>query len=123
MKTNITVLVVEDKDFVGIALKRCLESMGYTVIWVQTFADGYRMIINHHHDLHAVMLDGELDGNKLSTPLVQLLKEHSFAGQIVAMSGKSEVNKILMSAGCTSCVPKPFTMEDLKETLKQKART
>lgn len=50
----------------------------------------------------AIVVDGYLDGEQTDTRrLVELLRASGFSGPLIAASGSSEFNEVLMKAGCT----------------------
>ena len=121
-----TVILIEDDFFMGRTIQLNLQSFNLLIRWAKTLEEGRRVISEHLAESYAVIIDGRLDKNVLSLPLVQQIVSADFKGLIVAISGEQELNN-RMAEECLSIktLSKPFTNNQLLEALEitQKTRT
>ena len=113
MKAN--VLLVEDSEAQGNAIKASLERMGYAVTWARSGVDGLRVARSEKPDV--VLLDvvmADLDGFSVC----RWLKMHAETRDIpiIMLTVKGEVQYRVegLNVGANDYLPKPFADEELE---------
>jgi DNA-binding response OmpR family regulator len=111
MQKNI--LVAEDEMLIAAQVEEVLEDLGYRPHTAPTVDDALRLL--ETHSFAAALLDIDLEG-KLSKPIADLLadRETPFA----VMSGQ-DLAEIRGSFGLVPVLAKPFSEEQIEETLSE----
>jgi two-component system cell cycle sensor histidine kinase/response regulator CckA len=115
-----TILLVEDEDAVRAVNGRALTARGYTVLEAASGVEALEIIDSHDGPIHLVVSDvvmPEMDGPTL---LVELRQRHPNL-KVVFVSGYAEeaFRKHLPSGEEFNFLPKPFSLKQLVETVKQ----
>jgi two-component system, cell cycle sensor histidine kinase and response regulator CckA len=123
---SVTILVVEDDEAIRKALRRILETAGYTVLAAATPMDAIELASNRQVPIHVLLTDVGLLG--LTGPqLAKLLVGDRPGLRMLYISGHSEAHAV--PAGrvgpSTAFLQKPFTVEallrEVRELLDQRA--
>jgi two-component system, chemotaxis family, chemotaxis protein CheY len=117
----VSILVVDDSDYVRSLLKTILEEAGYTIIGE---ADHAEKAIKEYHRLHPdiVLMDVVLETSETGKNGLDALKEilkGDPSAKVLICSGLNEqilINEA-MAAGAKGFIPKPFEIEKLIETI------
>ena len=115
-----TVLLVEDEEPVRVFASRALQSRGYTVLVAESGEAALRVIEAHDGDLDLVISDvvmPEMDG----PTLLKELRKRGIETKIVFISGYAEdaFKRNLEEDEKFAFLPKPFSLKQLAETVKQ----
>ena len=115
-----TVLLVEDEEPVRVFASRALQSRGYTVLVAESGEAALRVIESHDGDLDLVISDvvmPEMDG----PTLLKELRKRGIDTKIVFISGYAEdaFKRNLEEDEKFAFLPKPFSLKQLAETVKQ----
>lgn len=108
-------LLVEDSDVQGSHVKRCLELLGYDVIWARSGIEGLKLARTEMPDL--VILDvvmADVDG----FAVCRWLKMHSETRDIpvIMLTVRGELHDRIegLNVGANDYLPKPFADEELE---------
>jgi two-component system, cell cycle sensor histidine kinase and response regulator CckA len=123
---SVTILVVEDDEAIRKALRRILETAGYTVLAAATPMDAIELASNRQVPIHVLLTDVGLLG--LTGPqLAKLLVGDRPGLRMLYISGHSEAHAVpagRVGPG-TAFLQKPFTVEallrEVRELLDQRA--
>jgi len=115
-----TVLLVEDEEAVRSFAVRALESRGYTVLEATTGVEALEVMDKHGGEVDLVVSDvvmPEMDG----PTLLQHLRKRKSDVKIIFVSGYAEdaFKKNLEGEEEFGFLPKPFSLKQLAETVKQ----
>jgi len=113
---RIPILVVDDEPVVGQLIKDSLDEFGYQVTTTLSSLDALGLLSNKHFDLIFLdLLIPELDGAELFRRIKQMDKQIP----VVIITGypDSEVMKRAMEHGPLMVLKKPFTVEDVLNTV------
>jgi two-component system, OmpR family, KDP operon response regulator KdpE len=113
-----TVLLVDDDPAIRLLCRLNLELDGHTVHEAATLPDARAAIADGRFDL--VILDVHVGGDDARDLLVEL--RDSLPALPVALLTGSASREELMRAGADALIPKPFTIEELRETVERLAR-
>src|SRR2546425_831211 len=115
-----TILLVEDEDPIRLLAASALERLGYRVLAATDGAAAMALASRHQGPIHLLLSDGVLSGIRVP----ELLRR--FAGQrpetkILLMSGYSQeaVFQNDIVAANTAFLPKPFTVRQLTERVRE----
>ena len=109
------ILVIEEEP----ELRRLIEynidknTKDVVSITVGTRQEGEDIFVKNADDMIAVFIDGSLSDGDGASLVKKMREEYYFMGEIVAMSGDSNIQEDLMKAGCTRSLPKPFSFDEL----------
>ncbi|ARO56273.1 hybrid sensor histidine kinase/response regulator [Methylorubrum zatmanii] len=115
-----TVLLVEDEDPVRAVNSRALSARGYTVLEAASGIEALRLIEEHADGIDVVVSDvvmPEMDG----PTLLRELRKHMPDLKVIFVSGYAEdaFRKNLPEGETFNFLPKPFSLKQLVETVKQ----
>ncbi|MEE7458643.1 hybrid sensor histidine kinase/response regulator [Methylorubrum populi] len=115
-----TVLLVEDEDPVRAVNSRALSARGYTVLEAASGVEALRLIEEHAEGIDVVVSDvvmPEMDG----PTLLRELRKHYPDLKVIFVSGYAEdaFRKNLPDGEAFNFLPKPFSLKQLVETVKQ----
>ncbi|TFZ57332.1 response regulator [Methylorubrum sp. Q1] len=115
-----TVLLVEDEDPVRAVNSRALSARGYTVLEAASGIEALRLIEEHADGIDVVVSDvvmPEMDG----PTLLRELRKHMPDLKVIFVSGYAEdaFRKNLPEGEAFNFLPKPFSLKQLVETVKQ----
>ncbi|MFT5388022.1 MAG: DNA-binding response OmpR family regulator [Lysobacterales bacterium] len=117
------IVVVDDALDVIKLLSIILEKEGYEVRTSQDGAEGYDLILNSNPDV--ILLDQQLPG-KTGVDICKELRliDHFKDTPIYFISGSEavELDVLIEEGGATGSIPKPFNIDQLKETIAQAVR-
>lgn len=106
---EIKILLVEDNKHVGEAIQGLLKRMGRLdeSFWAKNLDEAEEFYQEHKKDLKIIFVDGDLH-NRVSVPWVKKIASDftTQGGALIAFSGSPELNKKLISAGCTAAIDK-----------------
>jgi len=113
MKANL--LLIEDSDVQGSAVKRTLETLGYTVSWAHSGIEGLKLARTEHPDL--VILDvvmADVDGFAVCRWLKMTSDTRDIP--VIMLTVRSEVHDRVegLNVGANDYLPKPFADEELE---------
>ncbi len=114
-----TILVADDEELVRSVLGQHLEHLGFDVIFARDGREAVNSYQNRRDDLVAVFMDQtmpRMDGVEAAAEIQRLGAEVP----IVMLSGyaREEVAERIAQHGIADFIQKPFTMEDLRRTLR-----
>lgn len=114
------ILLVEDEDPVRAVNSRALSARGYTVLEAASGIDALRMIADSDQPIDLVVSDvvmPEMDG----PTLLRELRQHRPALKVIFVSGYAEdaFRKNLPEGEDFNFLPKPFSLKQLVETVKE----
>jgi DNA-binding response OmpR family regulator len=91
-----------------------------------TFNEAIACLPANFSEVEFVILDGELDGKKLSYPIAMALRKAGFTGGIYLVSGKDKDDVIPeknAQAAFTDFFEKPISIKEFLERIKKKPLT
>jgi two-component system, cell cycle sensor histidine kinase and response regulator CckA len=114
-----TILLVEDEDAVRSFASRALQSRGYTVLTAETGERALEVVETHGQAIDLVLSDvvmPEMDG----PTLLRELRRRGIGTKVVFISGYAEdaFEKNLEGQTDFAFLPKPFTLKQLAEAVK-----
>jgi DNA-binding NtrC family response regulator len=115
-----TILLVEDEPGVQDAVRRILESAGYTVIVASTPMQAIDAASNRHVPIHVLLTDVGLLG-VTGPQLARLLVADRPGLRVLYISGHSEAHSVepgRVGPG-TAFLQKPFTLESLLHAVRE----
>ena len=115
-----TILLVEDEDPVRAVNMRALSARGYTVLEAASGLDALRIIADETQEIDLVVSDvvmPEMDG----PTLLRQLRKHRPDLKVIFVSGYAEdaFRKNLPEGETFNFLPKPFSLKQLVETVKE----
>ena len=115
-----TILLVEDEDAVRSFATRALQSRGYTVLTAETGERALEVVEKHGQTIDLVLSDvvmPEMDG----PTLLRELRRRGIGTKVVFISGYAEdaFEKNLEGQTDFAFLPKPFTLKQLAEAVKE----
>jgi two-component system cell cycle sensor histidine kinase/response regulator CckA len=115
-----TILLVEDEDAVRSFASRALQSRGYTVLTAETGERALAIVEDKGSEIDLVLSDvvmPEMDG----PTLLKEMRKRGHTTRVVFISGYAEdaFEKNLEGATDFAFLPKPFTLKQLAEAVKQ----
>ncbi len=115
-----TILLVEDEDAVRSFASRALQSRGYTVLTAETGERALAIVEERGGEIDLVLSDvvmPEMDG----PTLLKEMRKRGHTTRVVFISGYAEdaFEKNLEGATDFAFLPKPFTLKQLAEAVKQ----
>ncbi len=112
VRTDRRVVIVEDDDSIGSAMKTALESHGYDVEWFVNSTTATSVLEEHLPDL--VLLDAGLPDVDGFTLCRWLRQQHHDLPIILVTARDSDIDIVVgLDAGATDYVTKPFSMSVL----------
>jgi PAS domain S-box-containing protein len=113
------VLIVDDEDAVRRTGVLMLERLGAKVVSVASGEEALRTIDSGVHDLRCVILDLMMPGLSGTDTLRSIReRDRSLPVLIATGYGESDVRELLGELSANGLLPKPFTSEQLKESLR-----
>jgi CheY-like chemotaxis protein len=113
------VLLVEDDEVVGQAIKLLLEDDGWEVVWAKDRYEARDLYTAHKHEITAAVFDGYLEktcgGNTFE--IIRIMREDNFKGPMIAASSNPDMRKDMIRAGCTDQCPKDSISDCLIDQL------
>lgn len=115
-----TVLLVEDEDPVRMFGARALKSKGYTVLEASNGEEAIDLINSADGPIDLIVSDVVMPGMDGHT-LVKLVRQDSPAMKVILMSGYAEdvFREEIDADGAVEFLPKPFTLKDLAQKVKE----
>jgi CheY-like chemotaxis protein len=117
---NLTIVVVEDNDDVRRHVGAFLDRSGARVILARNGPEGLEVVKNTPPDLilSDIKMAG-MDGFGLLREIRSLGPDSGCSVPVIAMTAFSKPNQraYLLGAGFQACLPKPFTPNNLLETI------
>ncbi|MFT5169752.1 MAG: CheY-like chemotaxis protein [Lysobacterales bacterium] len=114
------ILIIDDALDVIKILSFVLEKEGYEVLTSQDGVEGLELILTHKPDV--VLLDQHLPG-KSGVDICKELKEiDEFKDTpiyFISGSERNEVDDMIIESGALGSIPKPFDMDQIKQTISQ----
>ncbi|GBU18930.1 MULTISPECIES: cell cycle histidine kinase CckA [Methylobacterium] len=115
-----TILLVEDEDPVRAVNSRALSARGYTVLEAASGIEALRIVSEGEHTIDLVVSDvvmPEMDG----PTLLREIRKHQPTLKVIFVSGYAEdaFRKNLPEGETFNFLPKPFSLKQLVETVKQ----
>ncbi|MGK0187795.1 MAG: signal transduction histidine kinase/CheY-like chemotaxis protein [Verrucomicrobiales bacterium] len=116
------ILVIDDQEGVRSVASALIQSLGFEAVAAPSGEEGirlYRDALMEHENFNAVLLDMTLPGGISGDETMVELRRIDPEARIIASSGALEQDaEIDFSAGgYTGVLPKPYTSEELKESL------
>jgi two-component system, chemotaxis family, chemotaxis protein CheY len=112
------VLVVDDSISTRALIGRTLEAAGYVV---DQAADGVEALGNLSTADFDIVITDQWMPNMTGVEFVRAVRENPNLGDLpilaVTSDGEDDVREEVMEAGATECILKPFTPDDLLETI------
>ena len=115
------ILLVEDDRKIGQFVKKGLEEVSYTPVWVRTAAEARTAVLQSKFDV--IVLDiGLPDGNGLQ--LLTDWREKKIATQVLILSARHEVDDKIagLNLGADDYLTKPFSFGELLARLRSLVR-
>ena len=114
------ILLVDDEAMVRDTLGEMLRILGYRVLSAEDGIEATMLFKNHKDAIHAVILDMNLPGTS-GEQVMETFRSLKADTPIVMCSGldETEVKSRFQNATNVYFLPKPFTIERLKETLEK----
>ncbi len=117
---NQTILVIDDEEIIRVTTKILLEKLGFKVLLAEDGIKGIELFKSKSDEIDLVILDmimPQMNGKECYKKLKELNSEIN----IIVTSGFTESKDIsdLNKIGLTHFIPKPFTLMDLSEVLKE----
>lgn len=114
-----TILIIDDDEFLRDSLRRTLRREGYTVIEAAEGGEGLKVLKDHPVDV--VLVDLFMPGKEGLETIPELRRSHP-GTKIIAMSGggakgQTDVLKAARLMGAWRTLAKPFTREELIEAV------
>jgi PAS domain S-box-containing protein len=115
-----TVLVIDDEPLICFTTRQLLELSGYDVLTATSGADAVELFGREPARVEAVLLDLTMPGIPADEILAALRRKRSDV-KVVLMSGydEQEIKSRLHNAAIAAFLQKPFTIDQLNETLKR----
>ena len=113
MGAQVTVLVVDDDPSIRLLCRVNLQLDGHAVPEAGTLAEARAAIAEHHVDV--VILDVHIAGADGRDLLVELRASRAEL-PIALLTGTADRDDLLR-AGADALIPKPFTIDELRETV------
>jgi len=113
-----TVLVIDDDDFVRMALRSMLEDVGMNVLLASNGQEGIDLYQEKKNEIGIVLLDMTMPGMQ-GDEVFDKLKEFDPDAVIVIVTGYSEedIDRIFKEKDLRGFLQKPFTEEELEKTI------
>ncbi|MDJ0834979.1 MAG: response regulator [Acidobacteriota bacterium] len=113
-----TVLTIDDNRDFGDVTTAMLKRAGYKPLYAQRGSEALTMVRNHNLDIHLVLLDVNLPGERIFD-LYEKLRYLDAKMRIVACTGDFMSEKVekLREMGIDGVLAKPFNIEELNEVL------
>lgn len=113
-----TVLLVEDEEVVRLVLEEMLQRLGYRVLSVEDGLAALELFNIHSREIELVMFDMSMPGMS-GDALFELLKDAAPEVKTLLTTGYSDLEPIsqMRSRGLTGFLPKPFTLQQVRDTL------
>jgi CheY-like chemotaxis protein len=116
-----TILLVEDDERVRSAIRRLLETLGYTVFCASDAGEAVAVCQRKANGVRLVLTDIVMPGAMSGVQLVEWLRQNRPRVSVVAMSGHAE--EALRKAGLdhldVPLVQKPFSLDTLARAVRQ----
>jgi two-component system response regulator HydG len=111
--TNGRILIVDDDEGVCVAVRRCLEPVGYEITASTDPLAALQMVRNGSYDL--VICDIKMPGMDGLT-LLERIKEHDPAILVLMMTGHASIETAVdaIRKGAQEYIPKPFTPPQIR---------
>lgn len=115
------VLIVEDEVKVANAIRRGLESEGYSVSVAHTGEEGFFLVSNHNYDL--LILDVMLPGRD-GVEILTALRKRDLTVPVIFLTSKDAVEDRVrgLDAGADDYVVKPFAFSELSARIRALTR-
>jgi DNA-binding NtrC family response regulator len=112
------ILIIDDDGHMRRACSRVLTKAGWNVACAETGDEGLRAIRNATEPIDAILLDQLMPGMSGMEVLAEVQAMDS-AIPVVIMTGSAtdESAAELKKKGAIACLPKPFTPDQLRETI------
>jgi two-component system, cell cycle sensor histidine kinase and response regulator CckA len=110
------ILVVDDEANIRETLKLILENLNYQVLLASDGIGAIATYATHQNDIKAVLIDmmmPTMDG----TSAIRVLQQLNPQVKVIASSGLLTSNSLLNAASIKAFLPKPYTADDLLNTL------
>ena len=115
MVAQVTVLVVDDDPAIRLLCRVNLELDGHSVTEAGTLDDARDAMVGDDFDL--IILDVHVAGGD-GRDLLAELRVSKPATPVALLTGSADKNELLRT-GADALIPKPFTLEELRGTVKQ----
>ena len=112
---QVTVLVVDDDPAIRLLCRVNLELDGHSVTEAGTLDDARDAMVDDDFDL--IILDVHVAGGD-GRDLLAELRVSKPATPVALLTGSADKNELLRT-GADALIPKPFTLEELRGTVKQ----
>jgi len=113
------ILIVDDEDSIRLVLERSLELIGYAALSAENGSKAIELFKEHHASIELVIMDMIMPGIP-GSELYYLLKQINPEVKVLISSGYSsdQKTKQLIKDGALGLIQKPFSVEELLETVK-----
>jgi DNA-binding response OmpR family regulator len=115
------ILLVEDDRKIGQFVKKGLEEVSYSAVWVRNLKEAHAAVKDHRFDV--IVLDISLpDGNGLE--LLTRWREKNLPAQVLILSARHEVDDKIagLNLGADDYLTKPFSFGELLARLRSLVR-
>ncbi len=112
------ILIVDDEKNIRIGLKHCLKSEGYNISMA---CDGDEALYKAENENYGLILMDYQIPNKNGIEVLKILRENNILTKVIIMTAYGTVNIAVevMKLGAVDFISKPFTLDKLKECVKE----
>ncbi len=107
------VLLIEDDQQIVRMVQRLLQEYNIECDVASSLVDAHRAVDNPH-TYNCIVIDGSLESEGDTLPLVRTLQDREFQGVMIGFSGDSTLNGKLHEGGCHYAIDKPDFMSVLR---------
>ncbi|GAA0068755.1 hypothetical protein UT300003_02780 [Clostridium sardiniense] len=111
------ILIVDDEKNIRIGIKHCLKSEGYNISMACDGEEALHKAENENYDL--ILMDYQMP-NRNGVEILKILRENNILTKVIIMTayGTVDVAVEAMKLGAVDFISKPFTLDKLKECVK-----
>lgn len=111
------ILIVDDEKNIRIGLKHCLKSEGYNISMACDGDEALYKAENENYDL--ILMDYQIP-HKNGVEVLRILRENNILTRVIIMTAYGTINIAVevMKLGAVDFISKPFTIEKIKECVK-----
>lgn len=112
------ILIVDDEKNIRVGLKHCLKSEGYNISMACDGDEALYKAENENYDL--ILMDYQIP-NKNGVEVLKILRGNNILTKVIIMTAYGTVNIAVeaMKLGAVDFISKPFTLDKLKECVKE----